>query len=138
MYQRLGGIVCEVFPDAVDVVELVVSRSTPAQVGNMLFKSHSRVPGYPKVPYLLTRRYGGITLLQVDGLQMSGHRWRSDDQKLRFMHFYYLLCIPNVNCDVFKQSFEYGEPALLNSLSSHLRRAPSVNHLKKLYKRMIF
>ncbi len=62
-------------------MELVVS--TPAQVDNMLFK-FSRVSGYPKVPYLLTGRYGGITLLQVDGLQMSGHRWLSDDQKLRF------------------------------------------------------
>ena len=49
-----------------------------------------------------------------------------------------LLYVPYVNCDLFKQSFEYRAPALWNSLPSHLRNAPSVNDFKRLYKRMIF
>ncbi len=49
-----------------------------------------------------------------------------------------LLYIPYVNCDLFKQSFEYSAASLWNSLPSHLRTAPSVNDFKKLYKRMIF
>ncbi len=49
-----------------------------------------------------------------------------------------LLYIPYVNCELFKQSVEYRAPALWNSLPSHLRKAPSVDDFKKLYKRMIF
>ncbi len=49
-----------------------------------------------------------------------------------------LLYVPYVNCELFKQSFEYRAPALWNSLPSHLRNAPSVNEFKRLYKRMIF
>ena len=49
-----------------------------------------------------------------------------------------LVYVPYVNCELFKQSFEYRAPAFCNSLPSHLRNAPSVNDFKKLYKNYIF
>ncbi len=48
-----------------------------------------------------------------------------------------LLYVPYVNCDLFKQSFEYRAPALWNSLPSHLRKAARVNYFKRMYKETI-
>ncbi len=47
-----------------------------------------------------------------------------------------LLYVPYVSCALFKQSFQYRAPALWNSLPSHLRKALSVNDVKKLYIRI--
>ena len=49
-----------------------------------------------------------------------------------------LLYIPYVNCDLLRQSFEYKAPALWNSLTSLLRKAPSVSDFKKFYKKILF
>ncbi len=42
--------------------------------------------------------------------------------------------MPYVNCDLFKQSFEYRVTRPWNFLPSHLRKAASLNAFKKLYK----
>ena len=75
----------------------------------------------------------------VGGLNYSGPI--RDRGKLKWLYTCYtdnLLYVSHVNCDLFKQSFEYRAPALWNSLPSHLRNAPNFNDFKRLYKRMIF